>query len=195
MVSIVAAGSLVCVAIAYSRSQPAGNTWRFADVRGGDYQLPAPADCKALVLIFLGHDCPISNSYAPELNRIRQEFAGQGVATCVVYADADLSREQACRHAVEHAIESPAVIDPAMVLADWVGATVKPEVAVLSPERELLYLGRIDDRYADFGRQRSSPQQTDLRNAIQAVLAGRKVPVSRTGAVGCDIDRRGSRAE
>ena len=110
MMSILLVGSLLCVAIAYSRSQPEGDTWRFADVRGGEYQLPAPADCKALVLIFLGHDCPISNSYAPELNRIRQELPAGAVARSATCVDAapmpTYPHEQNTAHAVRNTASS-----------------------------------------------------------------------------------------
>lgn len=69
-----------------------------------------------------------------------------------------------------------------------VGATTTPEAALLSPEGAVLYLGRIDDIYADFGKKRAQPEHRDLRDAIDAVLAGRAVAQRRTPALGCQID-------
>lgn len=160
----------------------------FAEVRGGRHRLPGPGDCKAVVLIFVGHDCPISNAYSPEIARLCKEFGPRKVAFCVVYADADLGRKDAARHAEEFGLPCPAILDPQMTLALRVGATVKPEAAVLSPKGERLYLGRIDDRYVDFGRRREHPTSRDLRDALAAVLAGRPVATPRTKAIGCDID-------
>jgi hypothetical protein len=51
----------------------------------------------------------------------------------------------------------------------------------------LVYLGRIDNRYVGFGKRREQVTAHDLRDALEAVLAGRPVPRRRTEAVGCDI--------
>ena len=163
-------------------------TGEFTDVRGGQYRLPGPDDCKAFLLLFLGHDCPVSNGYAPEVGRLCQEYTPKGVAFCVVYADADLGVADARKHAKEYGFPCPAVLDPTMRLALKVGATVKPEAAVLSPKGELLYLGRIDDTYADLGKRRPQPTRRELKDALDAVLAGKPVAVARAKAVGCPID-------
>ncbi len=160
----------------------------FVDVLGDKYRLPGPDDCKAVVLIFLGHDCPISNGYAPEIVRLCKEYTPKKVAFCVVYADADIGEDAARKHAKDYGYTCPAILDPKMRLALKVGATVKPEAAVLSPKSELLYLGRIDDLHADFGKKRSQPTTRDLRAALDSVLAGKPVPVARTKAIGCYID-------
>ena len=52
---------------------------------------------------------------------------------------------------------------------------------------KLEYLGRIDDQYPGLGKKRTAPSQRDLRNALDAVVAGRSVKVARTEAVGCSI--------
>jgi thiol-disulfide isomerase/thioredoxin len=160
----------------------------FENVLGGKYTLPNPDACKAIVLLFVGYDCPISNAYSPEILRICKEYTPKNVAFCVVYADADLTREQARQHAKEYGYDCPAILDPEMKLARKVGATIKPEVAVLSPKGELLYRGRINDLYTDFGKKRPKATTHDLRNALDAVLAGKPVAVSRTKAIGCYID-------
>ena len=160
----------------------------FDEVRGGQYNLFQSPISQAVVLIFFGHDCPISNGYAPEISRIQKEYSPKGIELCVVYADPDLARDDAREHAKDYSFDFPAILDPTLSLAARVGATVKPEAAVLSPEGKLLYRGRIDNTYADLGKRRAAPTQRDLRDALDAILAGEPVSVPRTEALGCDID-------
>ena len=160
----------------------------FANATGDKYRLPGPDDCKAVVLLFCGHDCPISNGYTKEIVRLCKEYMPKKIAFCVIYADADLGVDDARKHAKEYGFTCPAILDPKMSLASKVGATVKPETAVLSPKGELLYLGRIDDIYADFGKRRAQPTCTELKDALDAILAGTTIAVARTKAIGCHID-------
>jgi hypothetical protein len=187
---------LVLIAILAStpavRAEPKTNQQKkseFVDVRGDrPYRLPGPEDCKAVVLIFIGTDCPISNGYSKEIVRLCKEFMPRNVAFAVVYADADLSKDDARKHAKEYGYVCPALLDPELTLALKVGATVKPEAAVLSPDGKLLYRGRIDDLYTDLGKKRQQPSRRDLKDALDAILAGKPVPVARTKAIGCDIE-------
>ena len=160
----------------------------FTDVAGQPHRLPGRDECRALVLFFIAHDCPMSNGYAPEIARICQEFTPRGAAFRVVYAERDLAPADAVRHAREFAFPCPAILDRDLRLASRAGATMTPEAAVLSPDGAVLYLGRIDDLYADYGKKRAQPEHRDLREAIGAVLAGRAVPQARTPGLGCQID-------
>jgi hypothetical protein len=159
----------------------------YAKVGGGTYMLPGAGECKAVVLLFWGHDCPISNAYAPEITRLWREYSPKGVSFCVVYADAKLTAEEADKHKNEFGYPCIAILDPKMSLALRVGATVTPEAAVLSAKGERLYLGAIDDIYAGFGKRRSQPSCRYLKDALDAALAGTRVPVARTHATGCYI--------
>jgi thiol-disulfide isomerase/thioredoxin len=160
----------------------------FDEVHGGKYDPFQSPHSKAVVLIFFGHDCPISNRYAPEISRLQQEYSAEGVELCLVYADPDLSRADARKHAKDYSFDFPAILDPTLRLAARVGASVKPEAAVLSPDGEVLYRGRIDNTYADLGKGRATATQRDLRAALDSILAGEPVAVPRTQAIGCDID-------
>lgn len=160
----------------------------FARVGGGTYRLPGPDDAAAVVLLFLGQDCPISNGYTPELARIVAAYGPKKVAFAAVYPDPDLTPEAAAKHAKEYPLGCPAVLDPKRTLALRTGATVMPEAVVLSPKGAVLYRGRIDDRYIALGKKRDQPTVHDLRDALDAVLAGKPVPNPRTPAIGCDID-------
>lgn len=160
----------------------------FHNVNGEPFRLPKPGEVAATVVIFVGHDCPISNSYSPEIARIVKEFAAKKIAFCLVYADADLETEQAKKHAAEYGIPCPAILDPKLTLARRFGATIKPEVAVLSATGDRVYLGRIDDRYVDFGKRREQPTRRELREVLAAIVEGKPIPHSRVKAIGCDID-------
>jgi len=69
------------------------------------------------------------------------------------------------------------------------GAYVTPQAAVLTGDGKLLYLGRVDNRVEDFGKQRLTATVFDLRDAIDAALAGKPVAHPRTKSIGCAINR------
>jgi hypothetical protein len=172
--------------LALSEETPSRDT--FVNVLGEPYTFPNPDEYKAQVVIFIGHDCPISNSYSKEIIRLCQEFTPKKVAFCVVYADADLEKEKAQKHAKDFGFCCPALWDPKMTLALKWGASVKPEAVVLSSKGELVYRGRIDNRYVDFSKRREQVTSHDLRDALEATLAGKPVAKPRVPAIGCDID-------
>lgn len=75
-----------------------------------------------------------------------------------------------------------------MTLALKVGTTVKPKCAALSPQGDLPYLGRMDNRYVDFGNRREQVTNHALRDALLAVLAGKPIASPSVKGIGCDID-------
>ena len=89
----------------------------------------------------------------------------------------------------EHTCE--AVIDHARRAVALSGATVTPEAAVWAEGSGLVYRGRIDDLYVDFGKQRVEPSQRDLREVLDAILSGEIPPFRSTKAIGCYIEETG----
>jgi peroxiredoxin len=159
---------------------------------GGHTHTPAEWNGKrAVVLFFLTTDCPLCNTYVPELNRIAKEFSPRGVAFYGVQGDATIPDADVRRHAKDFDYTFPYLFDPYELLATFTGATATPEAAVLSPSGDLWYLGRIDNRLEDFGKQRVQVTEFDLRNTLEAVLNGKPVPHARTKALGCAITRKG----
>jgi peroxiredoxin len=141
----------------------------------------------AIVVYFAMTDCPVSNSYVPEINRINDAYSGRGVLFLAVAVDLKLTRTEAARYAKEYGYRFPVLLDPHRTLARLTNATISSQVAVLSAVGRVLYLGRIDDRVEDFGVHRVQPKCTDLRDALDAVLAGRPVTHAVTKAIGCAI--------
>jgi peroxiredoxin len=142
---------------------------------------------KAIVLVFIATDCPISSGYVPELKRLKQTFAPRGVAFYAVQSDANEAPKQVIEYARQFAYTFPVLMDSNQTLARFTGAKTTPEAALLSPEGKILYLGRIDDKYLAIGKSRYAATEPDLQNAINSALAGRAVKPERTKAVGCAI--------
>jgi peroxiredoxin len=142
-----------------------------------------------VVIYFITTDCPVSNGYVPEMNRIANDYESRGFRFYGVIADTDTSIEELRKHAHEFAYTFPVLIDPHQVLIKLANADVTPEAAALTPKGDLKYLGRIDNQVESFGKHRASATLHDLRNALDAVLAG-KMPVNASGPpVGCTINR------
>lgn len=139
------------------------------------------------VFIFFRTDCPISNSYAPEIRRLREAYLAQGVDFWFVYPDADESAADIRRQLSEYRLEGPVLRDPKTRLARRGQVHVTPEAAVFDAHQKLVYHGRIDDRYAAFGVKRPEPTRRDLADALEALTAGRPVPPASGKAVGCSI--------
>ena len=157
------------------------------DLAGRAVDPLAESGAPAVVLLFTRTDCPISNRYAPEVRRLYERFRERGVRFWLVYPDPDSTVEDIERHRAEYEYPLPALRDPRHELVRRAGATITPEAAVFGSAREPLYLGRIDDRYVDFGKARPAATRHDLERAIEAVLDGRPVAEPRTEAIGCFI--------
>ena len=147
----------------------------------------------ATVFLFLRSDCPISNRYAPEMRRLHAVFAPQGVRFRLVYVDPREEARSIQRHAEEYQLPGEILRDSAHDLVRLTGARVTPEAAVFDANRRLVYRGRIDDRYTDFGKARAKPNRRDLKLALESVLQGEPVAKPETRAVGCFIADLASR--
>ena len=146
-----------------------------------------PAGTRGLVFLFVRHDCPIANHYSPELQRLAREYSPAGFAFWLIYPDADIAGPAIAQHVREYALPGTPLRDPRHGLVHRAGATVTPEAAVFRPDGQLVYRGRIDDRYVDFGRERPAPTRRDLALALEAVRDGLPVPAPGGPAVGCYI--------
>ncbi len=160
------------------------------DLEGRRFDPLEATQSKATVYLFTRSDCPISNRYAPEIHRLHEQFAPKGVAFYLVYPDRNELASTAIQHMKEYGYQCGALRDPDHVLVKMVEAEITPEAAVFisgASGKELVYLGRIDDRYVDFGKWRAAATKHDLQDVLEAILDGRQVPYNRTKAVGCFI--------
>lgn len=155
---------------------------------------PLRPDGKASVLFFITSDCPISNSYAPEIQRICSEYGPQGVSCDLVYVDPSLSKADIQKHLNDFGYAGvPAILDASHTLVKATGATITPEAVVVAPSGKALYRGRIDNVWAALGKRRTEATEHDLRKALDEIVNGKPVAVAKTQAIGCYIPAGGTK--
>jgi hypothetical protein len=157
----------------------AGRSWTLhASTRG-------ESESRGLALIFFLQDCPIANSYAPLIERLHQQFAGRSVPLLVVQADPRASLEVLREHARAHGWTVPVVADPRHELVRAARATAAPQAIVWDARGRVVYSGRIDDQFVEWGKKRPEPTRHDLRDVLERLADGLDVAATTTPVVGC----------
>jgi thiol-disulfide isomerase/thioredoxin len=160
----------------------------FKDIHYLPRALEEFVDRKAVVLIFTNTTCPLVQRYFPTLKALDKEYCAKGVQFLAVNVGADDTIIDMAAQAVRFDICFPFVKDFDAQVAETLGVKRTPAVVMLDGERRLRYRGRIDDQYRLVGT-RAAATRHDLREALEAVLAGRDVAVKETPVDGCLITR------
>ncbi len=154
------------------------------DYNGVKHSLTDYKTSKAIVLMFIATQCPISNSYNTRMVDLQKDYGSKGVTFVGINANKQESVEDIKEHAKAHGFVFPILKDVNNVLADKLGASVTPEIYVLNSDFDILYHGRIDD-----SSREDKVSSKDLRAALDLVLSGKPVQVTETKAFGCSIKR------
>jgi len=141
---------------------------------------------KLVVLLFVRTDCPISNRYAPEIQRLSAEHSSK-VRFWLVYPDKQETAQRIRAHDKEYGYSISALRDTDHTLVKKAEVTITPEAALFAQDGRLVYHGRIDDWFVEMGRTRSAPTTHDLEDAIEAAVKSPNASVKPTQAVGCYI--------
>ncbi|MDB5386454.1 MAG: Peroxiredoxin, partial [Planctomycetaceae bacterium] len=144
---------------------------------------------RATVLVFLSTECPISNSYIATLNELAKQFAEQGVTVIGLNPNDGVSLRDLAEHRKEFAITFPVLRDSGAVIASQLAIAHCPEVVLLNDQGTVQYQGRIDERYARRGAVAGEIRRRDLSIAVEELLSGKPVSITKTAAVGCPISR------
>jgi peroxiredoxin len=158
------------------------------DIDGQLHSLNTYKTKKAIVIVFVGTECPLANLYLPTLARLQRTFAAQGVQILAINSNDQDSAAEVAAHARERKLPFPMLKDPDHQAADALGARRTPEAFLLDPRRVIRYHGRIDDQYG-YTYRRAGPAHTELRDAIEDLLAGRPVAIPFREFQGCVIGR------
>ena len=154
------------------------------DTRGDPFE--EHKDAKAIVFVFVSNECPIANRYAPEIERMHKRYASNRIAFILVHSDPSETQQAIDKHTRDYGFSCKVVRDADQRLARKAGATVTPEAAVFVNGKRV-YRGRIDNRYAAFGKARPEPTERDLQAALEAIVQGKPMRKFETRAIGCYI--------
>lgn len=151
-------------------------------------------EAKAVVaVVFVAVECPISNRFAPEVNRIYEEFGDGDFQMWTVYTDDTFSKQEIESHRKDYQYLMPALLDFDRTLARYCGANVTPEAVVFVREGagqyRMVYRGRVNNQYVEFGKWRPKPTRHDLRELIELLASGTETEIAfrSNEAIGCYI--------
>jgi peroxiredoxin len=136
------------------------------------------------VLIFVATKCPVSNAYNQRMEKLAQDYKERGINVIGINSNAAESAAAVKAHASQNNLNFTILKDPANKVADRLGATVTPEAYFLDANNKLIYRGRIDN-----AKDAAQVNSSELRDAIEATLAGKPVAKTTANAFGCTIKR------
>ncbi len=165
------------------------------DLDGALRSIPSGAEGRRLTAIcFFGVGCPISRLYAPRLEALAREFAPRGVQFLGVDSNRQDDIEDIREFARRGGLGFPLIRDEGNRLADRLGAIRCTEVFVVDAEGRLRFHGAVDDQYTlesgmAAGKGKAHAEKHYLRDALSALLDGRRPTIAQTEAPGCHIGR------
>jgi peroxiredoxin len=154
------------------------------DAEGKEHSLASLKGKNGSVLIFIATKCPVSNAYNERMEKLAQDYKARGINIIGINSNAAEKADDVKAHASQNNLTFAILKDPSNKIADRLGATVTPEAYFLDANNKLVYRGRIDNA-KDVAQVNSS----DLRDAIEATLAGKPVAKTTASAFGCTIKR------
>jgi peroxiredoxin len=163
-------------------------------VDGRRYRLADFAAAKVLVVVFTCNHCPTAQAYEGRIAKLYEDYKDKGAALVAIspndplavrldelgYSDLGDSFEEMKLRAKERGFRFPYLYDgETQSVSRAYGVMATPHVFILDAERKLRYVGRVDDAEV------KAVKSHDARDAIEALLAGRPVPVATTRVFGC----------
>lgn len=147
------------------------------------YSLEDFTNKRAIVIMFVSTNCPVSNAYNGRMAQIEKDL-GDEFAFVGINSNKNENIAEIKQHAADNNLKFVILKDSNNVVADKFEASFTPEVYVLNNDLELLYHGRIDD-----SRKIENVSVSDLRNVLNEIKMGKKISVTETKAFGCSIKR------
>lgn len=167
-------------------------------VDGKMYSLASFKDAKVLVVVFMCNHCPTSQAYEPRMIKLTRDYAPKGVRVVAInpnnpsslrldelgYSDVGDSYPEMKIRAKSAGFNFPYLYDgETEITSKKYGPVTTPHIFIFDQDRKLRYQGRIDD----MEDPAKTPTSYDARNAIEAILAGKEVPVTTTKVFGCSV--------
>jgi thiol-disulfide isomerase/thioredoxin len=158
------------------------------DLKGNKTSLASISRHQATAIIMLSPECPLCQSYTLTINNLAKAYEAKGVDFIGVIPTKDFTMESIRDYRLSYKPVIRLLRDPENRLVKLLGATITPEVFLFDQHGNVKYSGRIDNWAYELGKKRKIITEHNLKDAIEAVLAGKPVAVTKTKAVGCFIE-------
>jgi len=158
--------------------------FKLPDASGREHTLASLRGKAGTVIIFVSTRCPVSNMYNERMQRLAEDYRAKGIAVVGINSNAPEPADEIRQHASEKGLKFPILRDAGARIADRFGATRTPEAFFLDAQNRIVYHGALDNA--------QNPVMVNthhLRNALDAVLAGKPVERPEVKAFGCTIKR------
>lgn len=167
-------------------------------IDGETYSLDNFKRAEVLTVVFTANHCPTAQAYEERVKKLAGAYSPEQMqlvaissnhpgAVCLEelgYSDLGDSYQEMKIRAAERSYNYPYLYDgETQEVAVAYGAKATPHVFIFDSDRILRYTGRIDDMEDPY----QTPESHDARNAIEALLSGKPVPVETTRAFGCSM--------
>ena len=193
------------LALSFLFAAPAGPAASAADEPGAkagvalgavvpDFSLPDPdgrahtlASLKGkagTLILFIATKCPVSNAYNERMQKLAEDYRAKGFNVVGINSNSTEPAAEVKQHAAANGLNFTILKDPGNQIADRYDAQATPEAYLLDASGKLVYHGRIDN-----SRNGDAITATELRDAIEATLAGKPVEKAEVKAFGCSIKR------
>ena len=158
--------------------------FKLPDAAGREQSLSMFKGARATALIFVSTRCPVSNMYNERMQRLAADYRAKGVAVVGINSNKEETAEDIKAHAKEKGLTFAILKDAGNRVADQLGAGRTPEVFLLDSSGKLVYHGAVDN-----AQNPAMVNTHHLRNALDAVIAGKPVERTEVKAFGCTIKR------
>ncbi len=158
--------------------------FKLPDADGAQHTLNSLKGKNGAVIIFIATRCPVSNGYNERMEKLAQDYQSQGINVIGINSNSSEPASEVKAHAVEKHLTFAILKDDGNKIADRFGANHTPEAYVIDASGKLVYHGRIDN-----SQNTANISSNDLRDALDAMLAGKPIQKTTSVAFGCSIKR------
>ena len=158
--------------------------FKLPDADGAEHSLKALTGKNGAVIIFIATRCPVSNGYNERMEKLAQDYKAKGITVIGINSNVTEPASEVKSHAAEKHLSFTILKDDGNKIADRLGANHTPEAYVVDASGKLVYHGRIDN-----SQNTANITSNDLRDALDAILAGKPIQKTTSLAFGCSIKR------
>lgn len=158
--------------------------FKLPDADGTQHTLNSLKGKNGAVIIFIATRCPVSNGYNERMEKLAEDYQSKGINVIGINSNSTEPASEVKSHAAEKGLKFAILKDDGNKIADRFGANHTPEAYVIDASGKLVYHGRIDN-----SQNTANITSNDLRDALDAILAGKPIQKTTSVAFGCSIKR------